>query len=77
MSNRLSDRQRTILEHLTDAPAPSKMELVRRHYQGFGHAASYATIARLERRGLVRTEPGEGIAQRVLITDAGAALVRS
>ena len=51
------------------------MELVRRHYIGLGHAASYATIARLERRGLVAVSDGRGIARAVAITEAGRALL--
>lgn len=64
-----------MLSSLTEAPAASKMELVRRLYTGRGHAASYATIARLERRGLIRTSAGAGIAQRVEVTKAGLAAI--
>jgi DNA-binding MarR family transcriptional regulator len=76
MSKRLSYRQYTILYDLVEEPAPSKMELIRRHYQGPGHAASYATLDRLERRGLIETKPGATKrAVAVEITDAGRALV--
>lgn len=73
---RLSTRQSDMLSSLADAPAPSKMALVRRLYSGRGHAASYATIKRLAARGLVRYEQG---ARRcdvaVAITDAGRAAI--
>lgn len=73
---RLSQRQRDMLSTLaTDGPAPSKMQLVRRLYTGRGHAASYATIERLERRGLISTRGSEGVALRVEITDRGRAAI--
>jgi len=73
MSNaRLSDRQSRLLHILAeDGPAPSIMHLVRRDYQGRGHAAHYATIDRLVARRLVQRTKTESGHVQLAITEYG------
>lgn len=73
---RLSTKQAAILSRLASIGGTSKTiwELAAWDYRGRGHAASYARIHRLAKRGLVQLGAGPRGARTVTLTERGSAV---
>lgn len=76
MNTRLSSAQKALLSTLAarGGSTDTIMDLVRSEWAGRGHAASYARVHRLARRGFVRFA-GMGRGSRVEITPKGEAVI--